>query len=465
MMRKHQGSGKIACRIAELQSRNGLIPIEDLQEGYTPQLQDALSELSEIAGRINAVELVTATNQAQARDQWLDLARQGKFTNPELRYNRDLLRQVSGYGDELVVKHKTRLLEAIDALPKNAIGAALGSLAKSRLNDLIAASDLANLILEGDAFAATNRVTTIYGMPNKALVRQAQREIEKRNRGIIPHSNKTILTDDDRQRLQDLKLDAWAVREIFTWAAEQYGFAETRPVFISDLATSVDVRDTSSEGAVVLIPADYNTTGLKVIPLTIHEVGCHWRDSENMKELLPNLGAGNLKPMDELLYEGHAVDRGYQSTLLLDGFVRPTRQLYYPIAIDLAYREGKMFGETAKELFDIVRSDAEPIEQTLFDAWFTTYRVYRGSPCLSERNGYAYTKDRAYYGGRILAQELRQAGLDYILDYGTLRISDLEVLASKFKLCPQRKLFYPEQENMAQKLAEKLLRGDFTATE
>lgn len=458
-MRKTNGG--IAQKLAKLQQREGLLPLETLSYGYTATLEEALTDLAEIASKINVVEMVTAVNHNAERDRWLEQARQGKFTIPKLQYNRDLLQEVSSNYDRLTnaVAPKLRLAQAL--LSNDAVGNTLRGLSQARLQNVTAAVNLAESLLKGKAIEATRQITALYGLPNSHSLQQARQAIEDRKAGKIPRCKKIMLTESGRQQLQAIKLDAEAVRQIFLWAAKEYGFSVMRPVVVSNQVTAPDVRDVSSEGSIVVIPVDYQTNGLDVVPLTVHEVGCHWRDSENMQRLLPLLGGGNLKPMDELLYEGHAVAEGTKTKLRLQGFMRPRRQLYYPIAIRLAYQKQLMFHETAQELLKIIRSDDEPLEQTLDDVWRVTYRVYRGNPHLEVRNGYAYTKDRAYFGGKVLAEELEQAGVGHLLEYGTLTLSDLTLLASQFDLHPAAGMPFPDDPLLAERLCEKLLRGEF----
>lgn len=445
------------------QKRTDLLPIEALREAYTPQLQDALEALAEIAGGLNVVEMVTATNHNTERDKWLERAQHGIFTTPELCYNRELLEQVRQKRPILDGKIAPMFSALRRELATTPTGEVLMKLAQLRLTGVSTIVRMAKAMLDGDAEQAGAAMLWCYGLPENEVVEAARAAIEDRKAGRFTRRSNPVFSAEEQERMEAIKLDAEAIRRVFLWAAEEYGFAETRPIVVSDKAAAVDVRDVSSEGPIVVIPADQTASGLYIAPLTVHEVGAHWRDSENIKRILPLMGGGALKPVDELLYEGHAVWQDRQVKLASKGFIKETRSLYYAVAIDYAFRRKASFEETAKMLYDTVRCDSEPAEETLKDVWRVVYRTYRGNPRMDRQIGYVFSKDQAYYAGRLLADELSKAGLGYILEYGTLAARDLNILTEKFDLRPQGGMPYPAQADMATRLYEKILKGEFVS--
>lgn len=441
------------------QRRPHLRPIETLSNLYTVNLTEALGELAEIAGTISPVEMVTAVNHGVERDKWLEQAWKGKFTTPEFKYNRELLEVIWQKRNKLG-SAEAKINAALSGLTEDPAGNVLRKLVEARLEDVKSIVGVAGAILKGDALAAKSGMLAIFGLPSMRLIRRAKAMIETQKAGNYATHERTILTESARKQLAEIKLDANAVRRVFLWAAEEYGLSGTRPIVVREGATAVTVYDAAIGGASVVIPADYEKNALQMPQLVAHEIGCHWRDSENMKLWLPQIGSGALKPLDELFYEGHAVTTEYEIDLRAKGVVREIRRLYYPVAIDFAYKEELLFGETAQKLYEIVKSEAEPKEATLQDVWRTTYRVYRGNPQMRVRSGYAFTKDRAYYAGRLLAHDLKATGLGYLLDYGTLSVNDLTTLMPVFQLKSDGKMPYPDQD-LTTDLYRRLLRGEF----
>lgn len=444
------------------QKRTDLLPIETLREAYTPSLREALEALAEVANKLNVVELVTAINHNTERDKWLEQAERGIFTTPELHYNRELLEQVLQVQAALDEKITPMFTALHNELATSPAGEALAKLAQLRLTGVRMILQMADAMLDGDAERASAAMLWCYGLPESEVVEAARAAIEERKAGRFVRQPEPRLSVEEQERLRAIKLDAEAIRKVFLWAAEEYGFAGTRPIVISDQATAIDVRDVSSEGPIVVIPADQTSTALQIAPLTVHEVGCHWRGSENMKLILPLMGGGTLKPVDELVYEGDAVWQAYQVDLENQGFVKETRRLYYPIAINYAFSKRASFAETARMLYETVRFDGEPAEETLKDVWRVVYRTYRGNPQMDRQIGYVFSKDRAYYAGRLLAAELHKVGLGYLMDYSTLAMRDLDILTEKFSLRPRSGMPYPAQKDMANRLYEKLLNSEFS---
>lgn len=449
--------GTVCKRWARAQRRNNLLPIEELREVSTPQLECALDELGEIAGKLNMVEMVTAVNHNTERDKWLELARQGKFTTPHLEYNVDLLKDAVAK-KTAVEKAAANITAACAGLPATVVGGDLRALANNRVAEVNSMISAADAILRKDALTAGRKMIALYGLPTN--VNEVKRIIDAHRNGSPVATAQPIYSTEERDKLARIQLDAEALRKLYVWVARRYGIADSRPVVVSDQATSPDVRDVSSEGPIVVIPADFTLKGTSAAAHVIHEVGCHWRDSENVQRLLPKVGAGALKPVDELLYEGHATWEGRRVNLCVNGQVKLSRAFYYPVAIHYAYHNEALFAETARYLYDFIKSEDVPVEQTLDNVWRVTYRVYRGNPQMERRSGYVYTKDRAYFQGRQLAQELKDAGLGYLLNYGTLAMRDLAILVNHFKMVPQGGFPYPEEPVLYREICTKLLKGE-----
>lgn len=442
------------------QAKLGLIPIEELRGAYTPQLIEFLESLGELAAKFNLVEIVTATNHNAERDKWLEAAEQGDFITPTFQYNDELLRNVAEHRDVI----QERFVPALQAMkPTNQAEEVLHSLATERMLNVATIIDVANCILLKQARHANWKLAQTFTKPHHDVLQLALSLVEKRQNGQPLIESEARISPEEQYRLAAIHLDAEAIARVFRWAADEYGFGKTRPVVVSETATAVDVRDTSSEGPIVVIPADQMADGLSILALTMHEVGCHWRDSENMQELLPLMGAGALKPVDELIYEGHAVWQDQNIKLATRGYVKPTRSVYYPLAMGYA-KQTRSFARTAELLYDDIRSDFEPTIVTLRDVWRVTYRVFRGHPCPADRAAeYVFPKDYAYLGGRVLAESMCEHGMEHIMEYGTLSAKDITILSQDVDLRPQQAMPYPRRDDIITTLRQKLLRGEFVS--
>ena len=413
------------------------IPLTAVREYYTPELTKFLQDLGKIAAGINIVEMVTPVNAKACREKWMELARHGRWTNPSFKYDLDLLAKVAGLGSQL-----DDVLEGSDkvfaTLSQDGGGEALRWMTSDRIEELEREIAIAEMVtnLTSDSWVSEmvrpllpELVTDIYGAPTTETVQEAYAYAK-----VLADGGGHDLADDDRRKevrrkLNAVELTAEGIREGFLWVARECGFAETRPVEISDTATAIDVRDASSKGAVVVIPRDRKISGTKLIQLCGHEILCHWQDSERAAKVLPLLGSGALKPAGERLYEGHAVFSDYHVRLLLGEKAQRQQLPFYILAIEAA-KAGRSFGAVANELYRYIRPTKTTDEEALAATWNTCFRVFRGSAGDQDNSKlrYAFTKDAAYFEGRMLAEELHEQDLDSILQIATLSVDDVDIL-------------------------------------
>ena len=182
--------GTVCKRWARAQRRNNLLPIEELREVSTPQLECALDELGEIAGKLNVVEMVTAVNHNTERDKWLELARQGKFTTPHLEYNVDLFKDAVAK-KTAVEKAAANITAACAGLPATVVGGDLRALANNRVAEVNSMISAADAILRKDALTAGRKMIALYGLPTN--VNEVKRIIDAHSYGThIPYYFKTL---------------------------------------------------------------------------------------------------------------------------------------------------------------------------------------------------------------------------------------------------------------------------------
>lgn len=403
------------------------IRMADMADYYTQELKSFLNELGEVARTMNIVEMVTPVNAAEEQQKWLELAKNGQWTNPEFQYNSTLLADTarkSTIAKEVIGKMKVTLGTVSNDDP----GKVLANLVESRCQELLATTTAAQYLLYGDDCVTNAALRGIFGTPSSATIAEAHEYAEclADGRGKTQADNQQLKII--RERLNSMEFNAEQIRENFIWMAGQCNIANTRPVIVDVFATAIDVRDKSSRGAVVSIPADRKVNGMKLVELTGHEILCHWCDSERASCVLPLLGGGALKPSNEVLYEGHATLIDYHTHFFL-GDKAPQQQMpFYIIAMNLAM-DGMSFAEVAPMLYEKIRLTKPSDQAALAQTWTTCFRVFRGSNGEnSQTKKYAFTKDRAYFEGRRLAEKLHLQQLDSVLELGTLSEQDIEIL-------------------------------------
>lgn len=386
------------------------ISIEELKKAgeYYRRQAEAIRNVS---SSINIVEMVTPMNLQLIKKDWIAKAKKGDFSSdPTLTYNVDNLKKIAA--KRPLLNEVEKMLH--DVRPKadqKALYLVWSNLAKT-LNNAYEAVYLAEAILEDYSPAAKQAVENIYGAPSERIIKLA-REIANDNkmRGYLDYSCKRESKIDLGPNSQNdsYKVDARVIKDVFEYAMSQIS-NNPWPVIISEDCSSIDVRDKSSLGhPAVFIPKDRHVTIAKLIQLTQHEILCHFRSSQAASEI------GFIKSDDELFYEGLAayMDREFDKNQL--GYYN-LNFVYYIIAIDEA-KNGKSFSEVAKIIYDLLPTNTK---NKASKAWTYTYRVFRGATDTKNPIGYAFTKDRAYFEGYLLARELYEKGEEDFLIFSTL---------------------------------------------
>ncbi len=417
------------------------IPISEAKGLMSGSLREALEELAEISAGLNLVEMVTPVNATEEKEKWLELARKGLFTDPVFRYNTDLLETVSAKRAQLSRLDGDFLFICADSKYKGPEDRAIVEMIKNRFREADYIIGCAGAILEQDMSFLNTTMETIFPGVQSELLEAANAEAERLVEAGSARTKKhdfALLSDYDRKELRNMKIGPEEIRNYFWIVAKQYGIERTRPIEVSTSATSIDVRDKSSVGPIVVIPHTREVSGLKLLELIAHEIEGHWRASENAQAILPLIGGGALKPADETLYEGHAMLIEHQAKYMLEGVKKDMAKPWALSTIGLALAEYS-FSEAATRLYPLMRAAGqEPGEDELeVRVWKVCSRIYRGLTDTSKNpRRYAFTKDQAYFSGRMLAEDLFDAGLEHLLEFSTLSIRDLETLSQVFKIKP-----------------------------
>lgn len=429
--------------------KNTNISIEDLKLAAI-NLKASRGYVKEAISTLNPVEVVTPTNLEVEKKRWITLAKAGIFENPIFLYNAKLL-------DDTIAKRQTLYnleeeLLAIEPKESNIAMHFVWDCAYSALQDGISTVELADAIKDGNDFRAGTEVKKKYGEPEIEEIEAAKvavsvnlgrGDLEARDVDFDPPislTNRELLTSKDHE------LDASKIKEMFTWAMDQYG-TNPWPVEILESCSAIDVRDKSSLGhPIIAVPKKRRVTGLKLAELIGHEIECHWRGSVNA-ELI-----GALKCDDEYVYEGIAVLKDKAFSKKYCGTIHKNAA-YYMLAINAALK-GKSFKDTAEHIFDLIPGS---IETKATKAWGFTYRAYRGITNPENPHGYAFTKERAYFEGWRYAIKLENEGKADYLSFNTLSKKNFEKFMEIIDIDDVRKHAMTDL-NVQERSIEKLLR-------
>ena len=446
--------GSIAGYIREAQE-GARIPIEELGQNKHPQLEEIQGRATELLD-FNTVELVTAVNAASEKEVWLEKAKEGVFTNPQLKYDLGLAADIASRSYALngllwqargVLDQSRDQVEGFHAqllIRRIASGCGAALLAYGMLNN-----DKA-VMLDGSALRyGQSRL----GLNWSSIVEWAKIGVEDIRDGKVENEPAQI-TIPQAEKLRKMTLDARVIAEWFRWAVGQYGFDYS--VEVDTTATAIDVRETSATGgARIVIPASRKMHGLKLVTLIRHEIDCHARDSQNGRKLLWGLGGGALRAEDDVVYEGHAMTE--ENAILRYCTGESPRQAlpWYVLALAKA-SGGACFADVARWIYQLRLQTGAQESAALSGAWGTTYRVFRGLADTGNPEGYAFWKDKAYLQGTLEVGDLYDAGLGHWAEIGSFSLDELVMIAQVARFESTHVLPYQDL-NTAQQVLEKLL--------
>ena len=429
-----------SCSFTILQNEGGVCQLTTIadfkkaKENFSQLIQRA----SKAVSTLNPVEVVTPINVTEEKKKWIDKVRKGYFVNPRFRYNRHLLEKV-------VSRHRMlySIFSELDSvMPDGEAESYILDQLKKVVRDGIDTTILANSILYESDDVSMEVILRKYGLPDEENVHLAnnyilsnlvRNEFEQRVVSEISMHSKAEI-----DFLEKKTFNAEGIKEMFDWAMLQYSMRW--PIVITSDYKSIDVRDKSSVGhPVIVIPAGRKVSGLKLAELIGHEIDCHWRSSLNAFSI------GLLKSDDELVYEGQAVikdkkfNRDYRGSSNLD-------HAYYMAAMNEAM-QSKCFARVGGTIYDLLPQSLG--EKRAEKAWHYTYRVFRGITNSENANGYAFTKDRAYFEGYRLVKKMsgelaERDELDY-LNFSTLDRSALEKMMNIISVDDIRNYTIPDK--------------------
>lgn len=457
------------------------IPIGNVLNQVSQDHRDLATELAELTGHWNPVEIYTAGNFVEEHAKVTEAAIQGKTYNPRYSYN-----YAQGLETSSMDASLKRLHERADRLQQNSLPERLATLAllNAVRMDQATLKLIHGLQLGNDALVQSG-LDVLYRPSNPELIADTNHALENLmiNGRPLP-SESARLTAEERAYLFGRKLTAEEQAAAFRWGLGEYEMYDSSTEGRGDLsrgfrvqvdpsASTMDIRDRSRQGPVMVIPTAKceELSAAETCGLLSHEIGGHARQAMNGSRLIGSLGGGALRKPCEWTYEGLAKLQEVQFWEEYMGDATPILEPYYAAVIAVQDAErGKSFAQIVEHLTNLQlhielqipagQSLPSAIDSTLRrqcidGAVSTTYLVMRGHIDTANPGHYAMRKNLAYYGGYRIMQGLQSCGIAHYAEAAITSLPGLNTMG-KFLLVEQKDLiqFKPE---LAGRYARRLL--------
>lgn len=419
------------------------------------ELREAREKLVELTGKWNPVEICTPAPEVINRERTIFLANfnKGVEYTPQYEYSlpEDLLNPETR-------RTLNELRVTIRSLKTNSPSEQLFRfILLEELKDAEAIYNLAQGMAQKNEEAIQISLATLYPKLEPHLVEEANRQYQDLTQSAPTEKLPADLSQEEISWLEQKTFSPQETADAFSWALKKYGLLKESDqdigfrVEVSPDVTSIDVRDRSEKGPIVLVPAVRQAkplNGKALLGLIAHEIEGHARQSMNGEQLFL-LGGGRSKVADETLYEGLALRHELAIYKKLFGEVT---QFGGPPALVLAAADAEN-GSSFSQIFannldrdlhivlkipfdqdlpsqeELKTTHAAVYEQSQKTAFLRTHRVLRGHTDLSNKDSFANTKDLAYLWGQIIDTELCQAGLGHINEAAVIKTEALPLMS------------------------------------
>jgi len=415
------------------------------------EVSDITEALERLTGTWNPVELYTANNMAEEKAAFIDAYSRGEEYVPTFEYADAASFDVENVRPALeALRTRTMVMEMgndRDRLARITLVA--------KIDDDLATCDIAEGMKAGNDALVKRGCQTKYPGGDAELTAFATTTFAQ----ILsdpPADVPSLLTCEEKEYLKNRRMSADEQADAFAWALKKLGIyrepgaeGDGFQVIKDPKATALDVRDKSKRGATVVIPTDRDGDMMahELCALIEHEIGAHARQAVNGKRLF-KLGGGALRKDDETLYEGLAIRYEWEFMEKQFGQVRHGMDLstLYIFAVDIAEKGGTFRDVFDDQLERRIRlklkipvdrpvpakkeMDAKAYKECLGKAWRTTYRVMRGHTDVTNKEGFAMTKDLAYLRGWLMDRQLLEAGQGHVNEAAIMSAEGLQTLAT-----------------------------------
>lgn len=453
--------------IAQLDAKGervALRPLEELEADLPASFVNAMETLPTLTGAFNPVELFTIDDVAKVKEEFLAKAGEGILENPKFTYEKS----TAALRDTLAARGLTidEVEERLHALrndvsaeaPKSRTVDIVRTALLAKIDDDLATIDLYHGLSDGDDRLVKRAFAQKYGAGVDDALYDAARIVlgylvatkahapikKSKDGGAVEHRGR-VEPDIAREMAKPERMTAEEFGAAVEWMLEHYyALVEEktgRPVpeearfavVVDEKYSSIDVRDKSSEGPIIGIPARPRSYK-QFLQLLRHEVDCHVRQSLN-GQLMFGFGGGGMKVDEETWYEGLAKHHEVGFAREMFGDESSPTLPYYTFAIRMA-DEGRSFVEVFQAMKEMRLAAGSSDEKAAVNAWNATYRAFRGHIDTSNRTAYGLPKDQAYLRGWMLMSQLEERGLSHLNEAAICQLDGLELLA-RFDFGPE----------------------------
>jgi len=425
-------------------------------------LRDIGERIREISGQWNPVELYTADPESLAHERELFLAKHAAGEQYEPHFSYTVAEQMRVTESRAKLEELTRDLQALPISQTDRAARLARVIVHAKLEDDLATCDLVDGIQQKNEALIGRALRAKYQGTDPELIAKASTEYVQHTQDIpeaTVESSTPLLSTDEQTWLQQRQFSALEIQAVFEWGLAKLGHPQRSVqtdnfgfrVVVDERATSVDVRDKSTQGPTIFIPAGRSVDGKDLLELLVHEVGAHARQSLNGMALF-HVGGGAFKIDDETAYEGLAMRNEAAFHRKFYGKLEDPMVWVYVLAVRVG-EEGGSFSDVFANQLDMrlhmalkIHPD-QPlpavswIDPAVYNkareaAWRTSYRVMRGHVDMKNPHSFAMTKDLAYYRGGVLDDQLLSLGLGHLNEAAVFKQGGLRALA-EFVLEPE----------------------------
>ena len=436
------------------------------RETAPAELVAIADQIGSLTGTWNPVEIMTPTNYRIERQTFLDKFKKGERYNPQFVYGQAKNFPLGTSREELLaLQQRVRAFEPTKNDGERNKGERIARVVLDfKIKDDLATIDLVeglqSILTDKEREQGINAEQKIAQAlnqkypplePNDTLLKISEEHFQDNiHRRKTKEIKRGLLTTSEVRYLKERKFNASEIARAYTWALEQYGMLRTYEnpqgfaVVIDENTSSIDVRDKSTNGPTVFIPAKKIFTGVSLLKNMAHEIEGHARQSVNGQKLFI-VGGGSLKIDNEMLYEGLGKRYDAHVSRELFGTTDGEPLPYYTFAVQLA-AQGKSFSEIFEKMLSmrlqvalkIPQREALPsydaideaqLKKAMTATWLTTYRVMRGHLDTTNKVPFAMTKDLAYLRGYHLDKQLTENGHGHINESAIIATSALQLIA------------------------------------
>lgn len=464
------------------------------------ELNEIADQLVELTGGWNPVEIYGSGNSSEQKEKFLEAYKEGKEYVPVFTYPRAVeIYEELGDKFKKTKESVNELLSMVKNIKPQSRGERIARIALySKIKDDLATTKMIEGIATRNDHLTREGMYQKYTHLDETVIDLAKKELANMIEGK-KNTTTPLLDKEEIKYLKDLKnkIPCEEIKIAFEWALENLGilYSESNQdgfrVVIDENTKSIDVRDKSKQGRVVVVPSGRSVTRQSLMKLINHEIVGHARQSYNSEKLF-RVGGGKLKFDDEVMYEGLALRNEKDMLLELFGEVSEDALPYYVLAIELAEKGSsfhKIFDEVVdlrlhvklkvpqNETIDRNSINSDELEKVYNSSWSTVIRVMRGHSDMSNKEAFAMSKDIAYLAGYQIDKELVQleseklfkdqemstgalnemAGL---VKGGLLLLAEFDLSTQTIEELTQQGKYIPSQ-NLAKKFWYEVLKPEF----